>query len=453
MPISSFIKKYRRKKRTLFTSPSHGAFCAPENLKMFGRKIYACDYSEIEGFDNLAAPAGIIKEAQEKAAQIYGAKASFFLINGSSSGVIAAMLAVLSKNDKVITARNCHKCVYNGLVLTGAHPLWLMPVYNKEWGIYDALDLNVLEALFKKNRDVKAVIITNPSYEGVFFDVKGAAELCAEYGAALIIDEAHGALYRFAETLGAPSLNSGADICIQSLHKTAGALNPSALLHINKNSKIKPEFVQQALNLINTSSPSYPLLINIENCIDFLASKKGGIYISRYIENLKKTIEELNAVPNLEVYSLNNDISKILIKVKNMTGFEVSDIMLQKYGIEDELANEKSVLYLTGIGTPVSKLKKLKNALKRVCLEEKGSGSLECRDALYTLEPQVKYTPAEVWNKPFKEIDIKSSIGCISMETAYDYPPGAPVLISGEIIQKEHIEYLADKQKTVKVSA
>ncbi len=450
MSIINYIEKYRKSKRTLFTTPSHnqGEFVAPESLKMLGRKFFTCDYSEIAGFDNLSNPIGIICSLKEKASKIYSSKETFLLTNGSTSGVIAAMYSVLSKNDKVLIARNCHKSVYSGLVLTGAVPIWLMPSYNEEWGVFDSINLDYLEELLAKNKDIKAFIMTNPTYEGIMFDVFRISSVCKKYNVKLIVDEAHGALWNFNKALGTPSILQGADIVIQSLHKTAGALNPSALLHIAKDSEINPKTVQQALNLITTTSPSYPLLINIEGTLNYLNSTRGKQDLHELLKNVNRLIRSLKTIPNLEVYSYNNDVTKILVKVTNMSGFELSDILFDKYDIEDELANEKSVLFLVGIGTTKAKLKKLEKALFDLCSNNIKIIQEDKKEKHFIpVEPRVRYTPYLVWNRPSKEVDIKYSLSRVSMELITDYPPGVPVLLPGEVIKKEHIEYLADRQK------
>lgn len=454
MSIVNFIEKYRKEKRTLFTTPSHaqGEFVAPESAKMIGKKFFSCDYSEIEGFDNLSKPIGMLKDAQDNVAKIYNAKSTFFLTNGSTSGIIAAMLAVLHRSEKVLIARNCHKSVYNGLVLSGAVPLWLMPQYNKDWGIYESINLDSLSETFRKNKDIKAFIMTNPTYEGAMSDIYRISEICKEYNVILIVDEAHGALWNFHKALGTPALIQGADIVVQSLHKTAGALNPSALLHIGKDSTVNPKDIQQALNLITTTSPSYPLLLNIEATVDYLNSQNGKQELSETVKNINRFIRSIKTIPNLEVYSYNNDITKILIKISNMSGFELSDILFEKYGIEDELANEKSVLLLTGLGTSKSKLKKLEKILFELAGDNIRIVPENRDEKIFTpVMPRVRYTPALVWGRNFKEIDIKYSLARVSMELIMDYPPGIPILLPGEVIRKEHIEFLSDRQKTIKV--
>lgn len=454
MSIVNFIEKFRKEKRTLFTTPSHaqGEFVAPKSAKMIGKKFFSCDYSEIEGFDNLSRPIGMLKDTQDNVAKIYNAKSTFFLTNGSTSGIIAAMLAVLHRSEKVLIARNCHKSVYNGLVLSGAVPLWLMPQYNKDWGIYESINLDSLSETFRKNKDIKAFIMTNPTYEGAMSDIYRISEICKEYNVILIVDEAHGALWNFHKALGTPALIQGADIVVQSLHKTAGALNPSALLHIGNESTVNPKDIQQALNLITTTSPSYPLLLNIEATVDYLNSQTGKLELSETIKNINRFIRSIKTIPNLEVYSNNNDITKILIKISNMSGFELSDILFEKYGIEDELANEKSVLLLTGLGTSKNKLKKLEKVLFDLAGDNIRIVPENQDEKIFTpVTPRVRYTPALVWGRNFKEIDIKYSLARVSMELIMDYPPGIPILLPGEVIRKEHIDFLSDRQKTIKV--
>ena len=398
MTIVNFIENFRKKKRVLFTTPSHGQgdFVAPSSLKLLGHKFFTCDYSEIEGFDNLSNPIGIIRTSQVEAARIYGAKSTFFLTNGSTSGIVASMFALLNRCDKVLIARNCHKSVYNGLVLTGAVPLWLMPNYNKEWGIYETISLDLLEETFIRNKDIKAFIMTNPTYEGVMSDIYRVSSICKKYNVKLIVDEAHGALWNYHKALGTPALMQGADIVVQSLHKTAGALNPAALLHIGVDSDIEPKNIQKALNLFTTTSPSYPLLVNIESTINYLSSQQGQLKIQEMVKNVNRTVRFLKSIPNLEVYSYNNDVTKILVKVTNMSGFELSDILFNEYNIEDELANDKSVMFLTGLGTTKSKLKKLEKALFDLCARNiKIKPNEERENPVINIEPRVRYTYGE----------------------------------------------------------
>lgn len=440
----SLINILKRKiKEDLFTTPSHSqSFCIFPKFKQF----YKYDISENEAYN----PQVALDSAQKNAAEIYGTKSTYFLTNGSTSGVIAAVLASVQAGEKVLIWDKAHPSHANAVKLAGATPVFYELQKDENWGIYTAANPEMIEQKLKLHNSapsplvgegsfstrgtsvrktgegyIRAVIVTSPTYEGIVSDIKKIKEVCTKYGAYLIVDEAHGALYPFCDKLpesaisgnkffshsqpcATPPLSplpqgegmtnyfcnsAGADFVIQSLHKTAGGLNPTALLHCNlsrhcetlscgsdkdcpplcrtkadsmsgfERGKSPSSFdVQSALGLISTTSPSYPLLASIEKNINFLNSKKGREKILELIKN----IEEMKKnVPNLEFYQ-GGDITKILIKHPKYTGFELSDILFEKYKIEDERANEKSVMLLCGIGTDFKKLKRLEKVLKKL---------------------------------------------------------------------------------------
>ena len=327
----------------MFTTPSH-------NQKYFifnkFRNFYKYDISETEAQD----PQTALAQAEKRASKIYGTRNTHFLTNGSTSGVIAAVLACCRRGDKVLLWRNSHPCHLNAVKLAGCEPVFYDLPIDKEWGIPQKTTPELIDV-----KGVKAVIVTSPSYEGIISDVEKIKEICRNNGAYLIIDEAHGALYPFSDKLPQTAVNI-ADFTIQSLHKTAGGLNPTALLHVNCDCD-----ASNALSMINTTSPSYPLLASIEANINFLNSKRGR----KKIETLICQIEEIkNSVDNVEFGG--DDITKILIKKSGMTGFELSEKLFDEFDIEDEKTNEVSTMLLCGIGTTEAKLKKLSHALKKI---------------------------------------------------------------------------------------
>ena len=340
----SLIKLLRKQNRKyLFTTPSH-------NQKYFifnkFRNFYKYDISETEAQD----PQTALAQAEKRASKIYGTRNTHFLTNGSTSGVIAAVLACCRRGDKVLLWRNSHPCHLNAVKLAGCEPVFYDLPIDKEWGIPQKTTPELIDV-----KGVKAVIVTSPSYEGIISDVEKIKEICRNNGAYLIIDEAHGALYPFSDKLPQTAVNI-ADFTIQSLHKTAGGLNPTALLHVNCDCD-----ASNALSMINTTSPSYPLLASIEANINFLNSKRGR----KKIETLICQIEEIkNSVDNVEFGG--DDITKILIKKSGMTGFELSEKLFDEFDIEDEKTNEVSTMLLCGIGTTEAKLKKLSHALKKI---------------------------------------------------------------------------------------
>lgn len=341
MSLIQLLRKQNRK--YLFTTPSHG-----QKFFIFNkfRNFYKYDISETEVQD----PQTALSLAQERATRIYKTNHTYFLTNGSTSGIVASVLTCTQKNDKVLLWRNSHPCHLNAVKLAGCEPVFYDLPLNKEWGIPDKITADLINI-----KGVKAVIVTSPSYEGIVSDIKELKRVCEKNGAYLIVDEAHGALYPFSDKLPQSAVNI-ADFTIQSLHKTAGGLNPTALLHVNCNLD-----ATKALSMINTTSPSYPLLASIEANINFLNSTKGR----KKLDNLIKNIQELRkSITNVEFGG--DDVTKILIKKDGLTGFELSEKLYEDFDIEDEKTNEISTMLLCGIGTDERKLEHLKHALKKL---------------------------------------------------------------------------------------
>ena len=341
MSLIQLLRKQNRK--YLFTTPSHG-----QKFFVFNkfRNFYKYDISETEAQD----PQTALAMAQKHASNIYGTKCTYFLTNGSTSGVIASVLACTNKGDKVLLWRNSHPSHLNAVKLAGCEPVFYNLPLNKEWGIPNKTTPDLIDV-----KGIKAVIVTSPSYEGIVSDIKELKDICKKNGAFLIVDEAHGALYPFSDELPQSAVNI-ADFTIQSLHKTAGGLNPTALLHINCDIN-----ASKAISMINTTSPSYPLLATIEANINYLNSIKGRKKLNTLIENIKSLRKN---VKNIEFGG--DDITKILIKKTGMTGFELSKKLYEEFYIEDEKTNEISTMLLCGIGTDERKLEHLKRALKKL---------------------------------------------------------------------------------------
>lgn len=345
MSLINLLKKTCRK--TLFTTPSHGQkFFIFHKL----RNLYKYDISETEAHN----PQEALSKAQEAAKKIYGVKCTHFLTNGSTSGIIASVLTCAKNGDNVLIWRNSHPCHKNAVKLSNANPIYYDLELDKEFGVPLSTSPETIEAQLKNN-NIKAVIVTSPTYEGIVSDIKGIKRVCEKYGAYLIVDEAHGALYPFSDNLPESALKI-ADFTVQSLHKTAGGLNPTALLHCNCDLDVYP-----ALNLITTTSPSYPILASIEANINFLNSKRGRKKLETLISQIKNLKDKCY---NCEFFG--DDITKIIVKHHEYTGFELSDILFEKYNIEDEKTNEKSTMLLCGIGTGEKKLKRLFDALNHI---------------------------------------------------------------------------------------
>lgn len=337
MSLIAVLKKNNRNK--LFTTPSHvGNFCIYHKFYQW----YKSDISETDTHN----PQEALDKAEKRAAEIYGTKFTKFLTNGSTSGIIAAVIA--SKSKKVLVWDNSHPCHKNAIKLAGAEKVEYSVEIDNKTGLYKAISANQAENLIKEyNAD--SIIITSPTYEGYAADVKLISEICHKNNVKLIVDEAHGALYPFYDELPESAVKY-ADYTVQSLHKTAGGINPTALLHSNDNNP------SEALSLINTTSPSYPMLATIEANINFLNSSQGKKYIKKLINNIKA----------LDLPKYNDDITKIVLMHPELSGYELSSVLFDKYKIEDERTNEKSTMLLCGIGTDKKMFERLKKALKGI---------------------------------------------------------------------------------------
>ena len=330
MGLISLLKK--KNSKTLFTTPSHcGKFCIMHKFYQW----YKSDISEIDALN----PEKALIDSEKKASEIYGTKYTKFLTNGSSSGIISAILA--SNSKKILIWDNAHPCHKNGAKLSGAEIVRYNLPIDKELGLYKAITTDKVRELITQNNP-DTLVITSPTYEGFVADVKTISEICKANKVTLIVDEAHGALYPFSEDLPESAVKF-ADFTVQSLHKTAGGINPTAVLHSNN---IDPT---EALAMITTTSPSYPMLATIEANINFLNSSRGAKYIKELLENIKQ----------LGIEQLNDDPTKILLK----GGYDLSDRLFNQYGIEDERTNEKTTMLLCGIGTDKKKINKLKKVL------------------------------------------------------------------------------------------
>lgn len=441
----SILKLLNKKlDRVLFTTPSHNQ---KTSILPHLENFYGWDYSEIEGFDNLCDPTGPILMAQGRASDCYGAKNTFFLTQGATLGILAAMKSVIQEGDRVLVARNCHKSVYNGLVVTCARVDWLMPSCNEYFGIYGKIEPEDVENNLKLNQ-YRALIITSPTYEGVNSDIEAISKICKQYGVYLIVDESHGALYNFSDKLPKTAIEQGADFAINSLHKNAGALNQCALLHVSND--IREDFewrqVQKAINLFNTSSPSYPLLATIEATINYLNSKRGKKCIEDLILNIENFKKELRKDGWEFFEDENSDPTKILIKRGDVSALELSQKLFDEYKIEDEMASEVSALYLCGVGTTRAKLNKLKNAIKKVKLTKQENPP----KVSFQPFPFVKMLPFEAFYKDYCFVSKENSPLKISSQTIVPYPPGIGILYPGEVVQEWHLDYLGDDVGVIK---
>ena len=451
-PIVEALKTAYENPTYQFHIPGHtkGKAIFKDFRKLIGEKALNIDTTD--EFDNLGTlhPAtGPIKEAQELAAEAFGAKKTFFLLNGSTAGNLALAMALTKKGDKVIVNRNCHRSVLTGMIISGAEPIWICPNRIEDWSIWGNTDAAQIEELINKNPDVSMVWITNPTYEGVVSDIKAISAVCKKHNIPLIVDEAHGCLWNFNKHLPETALKLGADAVVHSLHKTGGSMSQSSMLHISKDSCLNVEAVEKALKLLHTTSPSLMLLASLDAARANLQSKTGQILLERAVKNAKYLRTRLDSIQGLHQlkgdFGYKTDVTKVFIRIDGLSGKRLESILEIDFGIEVESASDIGVLILCNIGNKHSDFKYLADCLEKIAATNyQDIYYLEKRKHMPMLEPQIKMSLREAFYAEKETIPKSEAIGRISAEVVAECPPGISILLPGELITEEHLPYLND---------
>lgn len=398
---------------------------------------YTIDITEVDGFDDLHAPEEIILEAMEKGKNLYKSHQCFLLVNGSTCGILSAICACVPKGGRLIAARNCHKSVYNAIALTECESVFMMPETDNQNGICYGITAAQVEKALSENPDSSAVIITSPTYEGVVSDIEKISEVTRKYGVPLIVDEAHGAHFGFSPLFPESAVSKGADIVIQSLHKTLPSFTQSAVLHIC--TEFGGKFpVQRYLSIFQSSSPSYILMAGIDRCFDILQND-GAKLFELYENRMKKfysSMEKLKVIKILpEEYPKGfiRDMGKIVIDLSSssLTGGEFSQLLLKKYKIQLEMASSCYAIAMTSICDTDEGFERLKEALIEIdSLLSKSENTRHFSPLPEKTETVIKIS--EALSASSRDIPISEADGKISGEFIYAYPPGIPIIAPGE---------------------
>ena len=403
------------------------------------------DITEIHGFDNLHHPEGIIREAEEAAASLYGTKESFYSVNGSTAAILSAVSAAVKKEGHILIARNCHKAVYHAAYLRGLKVSCIYPREDSEPGINGGISPEDVENCLDSGKDIEAVLITSPTYDGVVSDVKGIAETVHRFGIPLIVDEAHGAHFPFSGYFPESSLDLGADIVIHSVHKTLPSMTQTALLH-RCTDRVDRDLLVRFMGIYQSSSPSYILMAGIDACMDMI-SKNGERMFREYTENLEHVRKRLSGCgcirlitpeKNREKGIFDYDRSKILLSTvhSSLNGRQLHRILREEFHLEMEMEAENYVLALTSPGDTKEGFDRLlkaveeidrRESLKEIKTEQKENTAACCR-----MKSFMKIS--EAMDAPKVRIPLEESEGRISAEFAYLYPPGIPLIVPGEEI-------------------
>ncbi len=449
-----------------FHMPGH-----KRNKDLTGAELpYGIDITEIEGFDDLHHANGILRQAQKRAARVFHGEETCFLINGSTVGILSAILGCTQRGDKILMARNCHKSVYHAVYMNELKPVYVYPQFytKNEYDLNGEIEPEEVFDIMKQNEEpsgknkIRAIVIVSPTYDGVISDVGQIAKIAHSYHIPLIVDEAHGAHFGFHPYFPDNSNRKGADVVIHSIHKTLPSLTQTALIHMNGRIADR-ERMKRYLHILQSSSPSYILMAGIDSCIDLLDRGKKDILFERYTGLLRETREQLKKMKYLRLVETEHfDFSKILISVKGTkySGRKLYRRLLEKYHLQMEMAAGSYVLAMTSIGDTKEGFERLVQAFYEIdqgineedvlsqaqfLRNEQSISGLPRLEQVYS-SSEIDYIEKNDSEK-IHVLPWDSCEGKISTEYAYIYPPGIPLIVPGERISREVILLIQEYRK------
>lgn len=406
------------------------------------------DITEIDDFDNLHDARDIIMDCQNRANALYKAGETYFLVNGSTCGVLSAISAVTGDGDTILTARNCHKSLYHAAYLRNLKLEYLYPQRISGYDFCGAVKPEDIDAALKAGTSIKAVFITSPTYEGVYSDVRAIADIAHSYGAALIVDEAHGAHLGISDRISEGAIEGGADIVIHSLHKTLPSITQTALLHVN-GTIVDRDRLKRFLRIYQTSSPSYLMMASIDDCITYMTAN-GNLWADSLMSYHDKIIDATRQLQHLEIPDDNivNDPCKVVISCRNtsISGSQLYDMLRTRYALQPEMACETYVLMIiTGMDT-IEGIDRLIEAVEDI--DRRLGFARDTRlknDTLSTdTVPKAIKTLRDAWDSVFEEVILESAVGRIAGDFVNLYPPGIPIIVPGEEISQDIVSTIRD---------
>ena len=431
IPLLDTIISNAKRPHAPFYTPGHkqGKGISSKLTEYFGKSIFTADLTELTELDCLFAPEGVIKQAQQLAANAFGSSQTWFLVNGSTCGIEAAILATCNNNDKIILPRNIHSSVISGLILSGAIPVFINPEYDTNLNIAHSITVDNLEKALQKHPDAKAVMMVYPTYYGVCGDIKTIAELSHKYNIPLIVDEAHGSHFAFHSELPVSALSAGADLTVQSIHKTLGAMTQASMLHV-QGEKININRLNKSLQLTQSTSPSYILLASLDAARHQIAIH-GQELLTQTLKLAKEARDKINQIPRISTLSLphspclplshsSSDNTRLtaIVSELGITGFEAEEILDEKFNVTPEFASSQTVTFIISLGNTASDIELLVKAFKTLALEfRKPLPEIKKRSLSNIPESNLHLSPRQAFFSSTETVPIQEAINRISAET------------------------------------
>jgi len=454
-PLFTALKEHAAKEPLQFHIPGHkkGMGSDPEFRSFIGENILSIDLINISPLDDLHQPTGVIQEAQKLAADAFGADYTFFSVQGTSGAIMTMIMSVCSPGDKIIIPRNIHKSVLSAIIFAGARPVFISPAQDKNLGIDHGITTRSVRRALERHPDAKAVLVINPTYFGICANLKEIVELVHSYHIPVLVDEAHGVLIHFNKKLPMSAMEAGADMAATSVHKLGGSMTQSSVLNVRKG-LINPQRVQTILSMLTTTSTSYPLLASLDT-----ARRQLALYGERLADEAIALANEarsaINNIPGLYCFgeeilgdeaTFDYDPTKLTIHVRHLgvTGYDVENWLRDHFNLEIEMSDMYNILCLVTSGDSAESIQKLIIALKT--LSETYFEGAEARELIVKIPeiPHLALTPRDAFYEDTEVIPFKESVGRIIAEFIYVYPPGIPILLPGEVISQQNIDYIIE---------
>ena len=448
-PIRKALEEQRYNRLAHFDVPGHKGGRGNKELRDFlGEECMRLDMNSMKPLDNLCHPVSVIKEAQELAAEAFGAKEAFFIVNGTTAAVQAMIMSVCKTGEKVIMPRNVHRSAINALVVNGAIPVYINPGTNKQLGIPLGMSVEDVKKAIIENKDAKAVLVNNPTYYGICSNLREIVKLAHENDMLVLVDEAHGTHLYFNDDLPVSAMEAGADMAAVSMHKTGGSLTQSSILLTNE--KVNSDYVRQVINLTQTTSGNYLLLSSLD-----IARK--NMYMNGK-EMVKKTLDfasyardEINKLGGYYAFGeelvdgdmvYGFDSTKLSIHTRDigLAGIEVYDLLRDDYGIQIEFGDIGNILAIISAGDRNIEIERLIAALSEIKrLHQKDKAGLFDHEYI---KPHIVMGPQQAFYSRKVSLPIEKSEGRVCGEFVMCYPPGIPILAPGELITKDVVNYI-----------
>jgi len=452
-PLFTGLVEHIKRNPVQFHIPGHkkGSGIEPEFRNFIGENALSMDLINIAPLDDLHHPEGIIKEAQELAAEAFGADHTFFSVQGTSGAIMAMIMAVVGPHDKIIVPRNVHKSVMAAIVFSGATPVFVHPEVDHEFGISHGISPGAVKRALEEHPDAKAVLVINPTYFGVCCHLRQIVDIAHSYGVPVLVDEAHGAHIHFHERLPLSSMQAGADMAATSVHKLGGSMTQSSILNV-KEGLVNVDRVRAVLSMLTTTSTSYLLMASLDAARKQLATR-GRELLEKTIGLADYLREEINKIPPLRcmgkeilgsgaVHDLDPTKLTICVKDLGISGHDAEKYLREAHNIEVELSDLYNVLCIITFGDTKREADLLIEALKDMVKTFLPQAAKKDVQVLLPEIPKLALSPREAFYAETEAVPFEKSAGRISAEFVMVYPPGIPIFIPGEMITEENLYYI-----------